>query len=338
MRLYQVAGATTTRFLYDGTDAISEYNGSNALQRRFVFDPTTDRPVLWYEGSGTLSTAIRYLSQDERGSVISVSTYTGALFGSVPNTYDEYGKPGSGNVGRFQYTGQMWISEIGAYYYKARVYLPHLGIFAQTDPIGQGSSPNLYAYVRNDPVNATDPSGTSCTPGSSIGSVGEDCSDIVIMPHQNAPIESALPVSYDVESSDLNLAEPELNLPEGDLTEDDIVVTAQIVPIPSTPTPPTLQVVAAPPKSSKNYCGPEGGRTYPNGTWNEACAAHDKCYAEQRNKITCDIILGIDVTEQCIAGHLPLSVLLPGPCIVIGTVFGGGVLVGGGGAYDRSRP
>ena len=55
MRLYQTAGAATTRFLYDGVDAIAEYNGSNALQRRFVFDPTTGQPVLWYEGTGTLS-------------------------------------------------------------------------------------------------------------------------------------------------------------------------------------------------------------------------------------------------------------------------------------------
>ena len=38
--------------LYEGTDAIAEYNGSNALQRRFVFDPTTSQPVVQYEGTG----------------------------------------------------------------------------------------------------------------------------------------------------------------------------------------------------------------------------------------------------------------------------------------------
>lgn len=174
MRLYQVAGAITTRFLYDGADAIAEYNSSNTLQRRFVFDPTTHQPVLWYEGSGTLPTTIRYLSQDERGSVISVSTYTGALFGSVPNTYDEYGKPGSGNVGRFQYTGQMWISELGAYHYRARVYLPHLGIFAQTDPVGY-VSPNLYAYVGNDPLNRNDPTGMDEAAPLPMGTIDDPC-------------------------------------------------------------------------------------------------------------------------------------------------------------------
>jgi RHS repeat-associated protein len=43
--------------------------------------------------------------------------------------------PGAGNAGRFQYTGQVWLAELGMYYYKARIYSPTLGRFMQTDPM-----------------------------------------------------------------------------------------------------------------------------------------------------------------------------------------------------------
>jgi RHS repeat-associated protein len=156
LRLYQVAGVATTRFGYDGADLINEYNASNALQRKFVHGPRLDEPLVWYEGSGTSDR--RFLHADERRSISAVSNSSGTV--TSVNTYDEYGAPGSGNIGRFQYTGQKWITEIGLYDYKARMYHPKLGRFVQTDPIGYGGGMNLYAYVRADPINYTDSMGT----------------------------------------------------------------------------------------------------------------------------------------------------------------------------------
>jgi RHS repeat-associated protein len=115
------------------------------------------RPIVQYEGTGT--TDRRFMGSDERGSIISLTDGSGTVL--TINRYDEYGKPQSTNAGRFQYTGQMWIPEVGLYYYKARFYAAHLGIFLQTDPIG---GINLYAYVGNNPINATDPSGMKMSP------------------------------------------------------------------------------------------------------------------------------------------------------------------------------
>lgn len=55
---------------------------------------------------------------------------------TTKNTYDEYGVPGSGNAGLFQYTGQVYLADLSLYHYKARAYSPTLGRFLQTDPTG----------------------------------------------------------------------------------------------------------------------------------------------------------------------------------------------------------
>jgi RHS repeat-associated protein len=156
-RLQQtMVGTVPTQYIYDGVNLVAEYDGSNNVLRRYVHGPGTDDPIVWYEGA-TLATR-NYLHADERGSVIATTDNSGA--GTI-YTYGPYGEPTPSWTGaRFRFTGQTAIPEAHLYYYKARIYSPTLGRFLQTDPVGSKDDLNLYAYVGNDPLDKSDPTGT----------------------------------------------------------------------------------------------------------------------------------------------------------------------------------
>lgn len=156
-RVSKSVGGTDTKYLLDGDEEIAELTSANVILRRYVMGPAIDdRIARREEPSGTKT----FYHTNHQGSVVATTDTAGAVQQQL--TYDEYGKSTSGSTGEpYRYTGRRLDAETGLYYYRARYYSPDLGRFLQVDPIGYADDLNLYTYVKNNPVNATDPTGES---------------------------------------------------------------------------------------------------------------------------------------------------------------------------------
>jgi RHS repeat-associated protein len=119
-------------------------------------------------GNGTGFAHYYYLT-DALGSVVAVTNAGGSKVGGGNYKYDPYGRTlndplaNSGVSNPFGFVGGYTDSETGFVKFGTRYYDPSVARWTQQDPQkGQLSDPmslNPYLYVKNDPLNAVDPSG-----------------------------------------------------------------------------------------------------------------------------------------------------------------------------------
>ena len=122
---------------------------------------------------GDASPAVQYHLGDHLGSSQLVIDDTGAWVRREEHT--PYGETSFGGFARkrYRYTGKERDGESGLYYYGARYFAPWLARWCSTDPAGNVDGPNLYAYVRSNPIRLIDRDGRDSGAGGGDGSYAD---------------------------------------------------------------------------------------------------------------------------------------------------------------------
>ena len=123
------------------------------IETRNTIDDGTEKQLVRYQFHNHLGSAA--LELDATGRVISYEEYH--PYGTT--AYLAKNAAIKAVAKRYRYTGMERDEETGLEYHSARYYLPWLGRWSNTDPMGIEDALNLYGYSKNNPVKFTDENG-----------------------------------------------------------------------------------------------------------------------------------------------------------------------------------
>ena len=158
-RIQKAQGATVTKYIVDPNSSLpsvlAEADASGNIHSYYVY------------GLGLISKIqgnnAYYYQYDGIGSTVAMTDVTGAIVNQY--AYDDFGNLADNSsetiANPFKYVGKFGVATDAPdlLYMRARYYSPSLGRFINKDPIGLSGGLNLYAYVGNNVIQLTDPSG-----------------------------------------------------------------------------------------------------------------------------------------------------------------------------------
>lgn len=111
--------------------------------------------------SAAQSKDVTYYYTDPQGTVLAETDAQGSILAATD--FSPFGRPAIRSGMDDVYAGHLTENETGLVYMKARYYDPVVGRFVSRDPVpthaGDVISTNAFAYVGNNPLSRTDPSG-----------------------------------------------------------------------------------------------------------------------------------------------------------------------------------
>jgi RHS repeat-associated protein len=159
------------RYIYDGDsfNILVELDANATIQKSYVWGDDLSRIKHGAGGIGGLVTIINHITgkryyplYDTMGNVTELTDETGAVVARY--RYSAYGKliEESGVAAgecSFRFSTKYWDAEVGLYWYGYRYYSAELGRWLTRDPLREEGGLNLYAFVKNSPINKWDATG-----------------------------------------------------------------------------------------------------------------------------------------------------------------------------------